>query len=95
MDWAYTLRMRYFFALTAFLALAASSPATAQMYPGQDVTVNTAAAGRQVLLYPGGQYMRVVPALREPRYVRYGWANFPEVNLFNAEGLAAAPFRSE
>ena len=66
MDWAYTLRMRYFFALTAFLALAASSPATAQMYPGQDVTVNTAAAGRQVLLYPGGQYMRVVPALREP-----------------------------
>ena len=66
MDRAYTLSMRYFFALTAFLALAASSPATAQMYPGQDVTVNTAAAGRQVLLYPGGQYMRVVPALREP-----------------------------
>jgi outer membrane protein OmpA-like peptidoglycan-associated protein len=58
--------MRYFFALTAFLALVASSPATAQMYPGQDVTVNTAAAGRQVLLYPGGQYMRVVPGLLQP-----------------------------
>lgn len=58
--------MRSLFALTAVLALAASSPAAAQMYPGQDVTVNPGAAGTQVLLYPGGQYVRVVPVLHQP-----------------------------
>lgn len=46
--------------------LAAAMPAAAQMYPGQDVTVNPAAAGNQVLLYPGGQYGRVVHPLLEP-----------------------------
>ncbi len=35
------------------------------------------------------------PAAPKPRYVRYGWANFSEGNLYNAEGLPAAPFRSE
>jgi outer membrane protein OmpA-like peptidoglycan-associated protein len=58
--------MRCFFALTAFLAVAASPPAAAQMYPGDDVTVNPAAAGTQVLRYPGGNYVRIVPALRQP-----------------------------
>jgi len=33
-----------------------------------------------------------VPA---PRAVRYGWANVPEVNLFNQEGLPASPFRTD
>jgi outer membrane protein OmpA-like peptidoglycan-associated protein len=53
---------------SAVLILAfASGPAAAQMYPGQDVIVNpTAAQGGQVLLYPGGAYMRVVPPLEEP-----------------------------
>jgi outer membrane protein OmpA-like peptidoglycan-associated protein len=36
------------------------------VYPGEEVTVNPAAAGTQVLLYPGGKYMRVVPPLRQP-----------------------------
>ena len=27
--------------------------------------------------------------------VRYGWANTPEVNLFNKEGLPATPFRTD
>jgi len=27
--------------------------------------------------------------------VRYGWADFPDCNLYNVEGLPAAPFRSE
>ena len=58
--------MRYLPALTAFLAVAAISPAAAQIYPGQDVTVNTSAAGTQVLLYPGGKYVRIVPLLRQP-----------------------------
>jgi sialate O-acetylesterase len=30
-----------------------------------------------------------------PKYVRYGWANAPAVNLFNSEGLPASPFTSE
>ena len=30
-----------------------------------------------------------------PLYVRYGWADFPDCNLYNAEGLPAAPFRSD
>ncbi|MDQ2712712.1 MAG: sialate O-acetylesterase [Acidobacteriota bacterium] len=30
-----------------------------------------------------------------PKYVRYGWANAPTVNLFNGAGLPASPFTSE
>jgi len=30
----------------------------------------------------------------EPRFVRYGWANSPQCNLFNGEGLPASPFTS-
>ena len=30
-----------------------------------------------------------------PVAVRYGWANVPEVNLFNQAGLPASPFRSD
>ena len=30
----------------------------------------------------------------EPRYVRYGWANSPQCNLFDGEGLPASPFTS-
>ncbi len=35
------------------------------------------------------------PSVPEPLYVRYAWADFPDCNLYNAEGLPAAPFRSE
>ena len=41
-------------------------PAAAQMYPGQDVTVNPPPAGPQMLLYPGGKYGRVVRPLLQP-----------------------------
>ncbi len=34
-------------------------------------------------------------SVAEPRYVRYGWANSPAVNLFNGAGLPASPFTSE
>ena len=27
--------------------------------------------------------------------VRFGWADFPVVNLFNKEGLPASPFRTD
>jgi len=30
-----------------------------------------------------------------PVAVRYGWANAPDVNLFNKEGLPASPFRTD
>jgi sialate O-acetylesterase len=35
------------------------------------------------------------PRVAEPKYVRYGWANAPVVNLYNSDGLPASPFTSE
>jgi sialate O-acetylesterase len=35
------------------------------------------------------------PLVAEPIAVRYGWANAPDINLFNQEGLPATPFRSD
>jgi len=34
-------------------------------------------------------------AVADPVAVRYGWANNPAVNLYNAEGLPASPFRTD
>jgi sialate O-acetylesterase len=34
------------------------------------------------------------PDVPSPLYVRYGWANSPQCNLFNREGLPASPFTS-
>jgi len=31
----------------------------------------------------------------KPVAVRYGWADFPVVNLWNADGLPASPFRTD
>jgi len=31
----------------------------------------------------------------EPKAVRYGWTNVPDVNLFNKEGIPASPFRTD
>jgi sialate O-acetylesterase len=30
-----------------------------------------------------------------PAYVRFGWANYPVVNLWNVDGLPAVPFRTD
>ena len=35
------------------------------------------------------------PAISNPIAVRYGWADFPVVNLWNKEGLPASPFRTD
>ncbi len=35
------------------------------------------------------------PDVKEPVAVRYGWANNPEVNLYNKEKLPASPFRTD
>jgi len=34
------------------------------------------------------------PAIAEPVYIRCGWANSPQCNLFNGEDLPASPFSS-
>lgn len=34
-------------------------------------------------------------AVAKPEYVRYAWADNPEVNLYNREGLPASPFRTD
>jgi sialate O-acetylesterase len=33
--------------------------------------------------------------VKEPIAVRYGWANVPDVNLYNKQGLPASPFRTD
>ncbi len=35
------------------------------------------------------------PSVPEPAAVRYGWADFPVVNLLNKNGLPATPFRTD
>jgi sialate O-acetylesterase len=35
------------------------------------------------------------PEVKAPVAVRYGWLNYPEVNLFNKEDLPATPFRTD
>lgn len=35
------------------------------------------------------------PDVSQPVAVRYGWADFPSVNLFNKEGIPASPFRTD
>lgn len=34
-------------------------------------------------------------AVKEPVAVRFGWADYPVVNLFNKEGIPATPFRTD
>ena len=35
------------------------------------------------------------PNVHQAVAVRYGWADFPAVNLFNKEGIPASPFRTD
>jgi len=52
--------------LAALAVLSLAVPARAADL-GAEVQVNpVSASGREMLLYPGGQYMRLVPALRQP-----------------------------
>jgi sialate O-acetylesterase len=43
----------------------------------------------------GATVLVTSPSVSEPVFVRYGWANSPQCNLFNGEGLPASPFTSE
>ncbi len=42
----------------------------------------------------GSTVVAASPTVSEPLYVRYGWANSPQCNLFNGDGLPASPFTS-
>lgn len=44
---------------------------------------------------PDNSVLVSAAAVPKPVAVRYGWADFPVVNLFNKEGWPAAPFRSD
>jgi sialate O-acetylesterase len=35
------------------------------------------------------------PEVQNPVAVRFGWANYPVVNLWNKAGLPASPFRTD
>lgn len=43
----------------------------------------------------GAEVLVWSPSVDQPVAVRYGWANYPVVNLWNKEGLPASPFRTD
>ncbi len=43
----------------------------------------------------GNQVIVSSPNVTEPAAVRFGWANFPVVNLWGKDGLPASPFRTD
>lgn len=43
----------------------------------------------------GSAVLVSAPGVADPKAARYGWANVPDVNLFNQEGLPASPFRTD
>ncbi|MHB0999456.1 MAG: sialate O-acetylesterase [Armatimonadota bacterium] len=43
----------------------------------------------------GGRVVVSSPQVDHPVAVRYGWANYPVVNLYNKESLPASPFRTD
>jgi len=43
----------------------------------------------------GNKIMVTSPDVEHPTVVRYGWSDFPVVNLVNKEGLPASPFRTD
>ena len=42
----------------------------------------------------GGSIVASSPDVAQPLFVRFGWANSPECDLFNGDGLPASPFSS-
>ncbi|NWK57461.1 hypothetical protein HW115_17725 [Verrucomicrobiaceae bacterium N1E253] len=58
-------------------------------------------AGKDRIFHPAqanvqGAYLTLTSAaVRKPASLRYAWANNPDCNLVNAEGLPASPFRTQ
>jgi len=57
---------------------------------GKDKTFGVARAEIQ-----GNSIVVSADGISDPQAVRYGWANVPDVNLCNQEGLPASPFRTD
>jgi len=53
---------------------------------GKFVPADAEIAGDTVVVHADG--------VSDPKAVAYGWANVPDVNLYNKNGLPASPFRS-
>jgi sialate O-acetylesterase len=49
----------------------------------------------QAVILPDNTIAVSSPEVPQPVAVRYGWAAFPVVNLWNADGLPATPFRTD
>ncbi|MBN1822348.1 MAG: sialate O-acetylesterase, partial [Prolixibacteraceae bacterium] len=43
----------------------------------------------------GNSVILKCPVVNKPKYIRYGWADNPECNLYNSEMLPASPFQIE
>ncbi len=43
----------------------------------------------------GAEVVVTSPKVAKPEAVRFGWSDYPVLNLFNAEGLPASPFRTD
>jgi sialate O-acetylesterase len=54
---------------------------------GKFVNADAAIAGATVVVSS--------PKIPEPAFVRFGWADYPVVNLWNKDGLPAVPFRTD
>jgi sialate O-acetylesterase len=73
--------------------------AKGMMAKGGDIT-GFEVAGEDGKFFPasatidGETIVAASPSVPEPLFVRYGWANSPQCNLFNSEGLPASPFTS-
>ncbi|MBI3876218.1 MAG: hypothetical protein HY300_09745, partial [Verrucomicrobia bacterium] len=46
-------------------------------------------------IQPDNSVIVSAATVKKPVAVRYGWADFPVVNLFNKDGLPASPFRTD
>ncbi len=46
-------------------------------------------------IQPGNTIVVSSPEVPQPVAVRYGWADYPVVNLWNKDGLPASPFRTD
>jgi sialate O-acetylesterase len=66
-----------------------------------DTLSGFALAGPDGTYYKAGAWIRnnnvylISDKVSEPVSVRYGWADNPDCNLYNSEGLPASPFRTE
>jgi sialate O-acetylesterase len=70
--------------------VARDGPLTGFTIAGEDKRFHNAQAEIQ-----GDRVIVCCPAVAKPVAVRFGWANYPVINLWNKAGLPASPFRTD